>query len=332
MDAAEANRIRRHPQVLEVEQDRILTLQTTQSNPGWGLDRLDQATPPLNNTYVYSTDGAGQTIYILDSGLDLSKAAVAAEFGGRASIIYDVNGGAGYDCLGHGTKVASAAGGNIKGVAKGASLVIAKVTTQCTENFDASTVILALNWLAANAPRGTIANLSLGYYDDSGTCSNFPFLSMSLENAITAAYNAGIILVMAAGNDGCDTASNSFTRLPQAFVVGATDSSRLGYGQDAKASYSRTGLNISTFAPGSAVPLIDQNGSPVTVNGTSFSAPYIAGVFAVACQSVVPYCSSNDTGVLYQALRDTGILGTVTNADGTPLTGATSRFIWKQAW
>lgn len=130
----------------------------------------------------------------------------------------------------------------------------------------------------------------------------------------------------------CDTARNSFTRLPQEFVVGATDSSRLSYGQDAKAYYSRTGTNISTFAPGSAVPLIDQNGSPVTVNGTSFSAPYVAGIFAVACQSVVPYCSSNDTGVLYQALRDTGILGTVTNADGTPLTGATSRFIWKQAW
>lgn len=282
MDAAEADRLRRHPQVLEVEQDRILTAQTTQTNPGWGLDRLDQATPPLNNTYVYSANGAGQTIYILDSGLDVSNAAVAAEFGSRASIIYDVNGGAGYDCEGHGTKVASAAGGNTKGVAKGASLVIAKILTGCTKNFDESTVIMALNWLAANAPRGTIANLSLGYYDLSGTCNGF-FFSMSLENAIIAAYNAGIIVVVAAGNDGCDTARNSFTRLPQEFVAGATDSSRLGYGQDAKASYSRTGLNISTFAPGTNVPLIDQNGLPVTVSGT-------------------------------------------------PLTGATSRFIWKQAW
>ncbi len=118
MDAKEADRLRRHPQVLEVEQDRMLTAQTTQTNPGWGLDRLDQSTTLLNQAYTYSANGAGQTIYILDSGLDLSKAAVAAEFGGRASIIYDVNGGSGADCLGHGTKVASAAAGNSKGVAK----------------------------------------------------------------------------------------------------------------------------------------------------------------------------------------------------------------------
>ncbi len=331
MDAAEADRLRRHSQVLEVAQDRILTVQTTQSNPGWGLDRLDQSIPPLNNTYVYSANGAGQTIYILDSGLDLSKAAVATEFGGRASIIYDVNGGAGYDCLGHGTEVASAAGGNIKGVAKGASLVIAKITDGCTPYSSAATSLMAFNWLAVNAPRGTIVNWSNGFANYLNACSP-PIIDPFLESVIIAAYNAGIIVVVSAGNDGCNTADFTPVRLPQVFVVGATDSSRLVYGQDAKASYSRTGLNISTFAPGTNVPLIDQYGLPVTVSGTSFSAPYLAGIFAVACQAVAPYCSTNDTGVLYQALRDTGILGTVTNPDGTPLTGATSRFIWKQAW
>ncbi len=193
---------------------------------------------------------------------------------------------------------------------------------------------MAFNWLADNTPRGTIVNLSSVSFDGSGNCSGNPFqyLSMTLETAITEAYNKGKIIVVAAGNDGCNTSRDSCTRLTQEFVVGATDSSRLGYGQDAKASYSRTGSNISTFAPGSNVSLLDQNGSPVTVSGTSFSAPYIAGVFAIACQAVVPYCSSTEIGTVYQALRDTGTLGTVTNPNGSTLTGATSRFIWKQAW
>ncbi len=44
-------------------------------------------------TYVYTNTGAGREIYILDSGLDLSNPTVAAQFGGRASVIWDVNRG-----------------------------------------------------------------------------------------------------------------------------------------------------------------------------------------------------------------------------------------------
>jgi len=64
--------------------------------------------------------------------------------------------------------------------------------------------------------------------------------------------------------------------------------------------------------------------------GTSFSAPYVAGIFAVVCEAVGTFCNTTPTANLYQALRDTGTLGTVTNTNGTPLTGATSRFISQQ--
>ncbi|MBS4097104.1 MAG: protease inhibitor I9 family protein [Sulfuricella sp.] len=90
MDAKEADRLSRDKRVLSIEQDRVATTQSTQTAPGWGLDRLDQLTPTTDNTYNYSNTGAGQTIYILDSGLTLSNSAVAAEFGGRASVFYDV--------------------------------------------------------------------------------------------------------------------------------------------------------------------------------------------------------------------------------------------------
>lgn len=278
-------------------------------------------------------------MYVLDTGLDLAIPAVASEFGGRASVIFDVNsGGTGADCNGHGTRVASAIGGASNGVAKGARIVAAKITSACTGNSDTATWALAFNWLAANAPRGTIVNLSseiaarnaLGQYVCVG--SGNPVVSTVVESAIKAAYAAGIIVNVSAGNDSCNTAYYTPTRMVEAFVVGATDSSRLAFGQDAKANYSRTGTNVSTFAPGTSVNLLNWNGQQVTDSGTSFSAPYVAGIFALACQAVAPYCSQANVADIYNNFRNTGTLGTVTESNGSPLIGATSRFISKQSW
>lgn len=336
VDAEEAERLRKHPLVINVEQDRVGVPATTiYVNPGWALDRLDETAPQaLDNLYTYTSDGAGQTIYILDSGLTLSNPTVAAEFGGRASVFWDVNGGAGEDCYGHGTMVASAAAGNHYGVAKGATLKIVKITSGCGDNTttDVSTWILAFDWLAAYAPRGTIANLSYGlvvYQNDQIICGSA--INTALEGSIKKAHDAGIIVVVAAGNDGCNADNYSPTRMPTSFVVGATDSSRLSFNQDAKASYSRYGMNISTFAPGTLVRLMDQTGTQDLVNGTSFAAPYIAGVFAIACQYVAPYCTTASTADMYTGLRNTAT-ATVTNPNGTPLTGSVSRFISKQDW
>jgi hypothetical protein len=342
MDAAEAMRLSQHPAVLRVEQSARVTTAATQLSPGWGLDRLDQTSTVLNQQYVYNSNGAGQTVYVLDSGLDLSNSAVSTEFGGRASIIYDVNGGSGADCFGHGTQVASDIAGRRMGVAKSATLVIAKITSGCTNASDVPTLMLAFNWLAANAPRGTIVNLSYQTGLANGVCVTSTSqgltqgtISQSLEDSITAAYNAGIIVVVSAGNDGnsgCDTAYYSRARQAQAFVVGATGNGKLSSGQDAKAPFSRTGVNISTFAPGVSVNVLNYNGLAGTNSGTSFAAPYIAGIFAAACQYYAPYCSTSDVGSIYQALRDFGSIGTVVNPDGSALTGATSRFISRAAW
>lgn len=115
MTADEALRLSFDERVLNIEQDRI-EIPNLQNNPGWALDRLDEQTPTLDNTYNDTPNtGTGSVIYILDSGLDLGNANVVNEFtspppvGNRASVIWDVNGGTGTDCLGHGTQVASVA-------------------------------------------------------------------------------------------------------------------------------------------------------------------------------------------------------------------------------
>lgn len=330
-DLEEAHRLSQDERVLRVTQDITTVPMITQNNPGWGLDRLDEQTVVLDTTYNYTNTGAGRTIYILDSGLTLSNTTVAAEFGNRASVIWDVNGGTGSDCLGHGTMVSSAAAGNTKGVAKGSTVVMAKITTGCTGSSAVSTAVTAFNWLTANAPAGTIVNYSHGLSAGLNVC-NVTMFNTDLENAIKAAHNKGIIVVVAAGNDNCNTANYSPTNITESFVVGATNNTLISSGKDAKASFSRTGFNISTFNPGESVLLMDQNGVSVIANGTSFSAPYIAGVFAIACQAAGQTCNTATTAAsLYQALRNEGTLNTVTNTNGTPLTGATSRFI-SQKW
>jgi hypothetical protein len=328
MDEDEAERWRKDDRVEYVEQDMIITSGTTQSNPGWGLDRLDETSVTLDNTYIYTNTGAGRKIYILDSGLDLANSTVAAQFGGRASVIWDINGGVGADCNGHGTQVSSAAAGSTKGIAKEATVIMAKITSGCTGSSSISTSVTAFNWLAANETAGTIANWSQGFNDPG--CAN-PTINTSLENSIIAAHNKGIIVVVAAGNDSCNTANYSPTRISQAFVVGATNNQLISSGKDAKASFSRTGTNISAFAPGESVALLNYNGTSVINSGTSFSSPYIAGIFAVACQAAGTLCNTaTNATTLYDALRNTGVIGTVTNTNGTPLTGATSRFIVQQ--
>ncbi|MBU3647262.1 MAG: hypothetical protein FGM56_04205 [Limnohabitans sp.] len=343
ISSEEAAKLKKDPRVLSVTQDLELTTATNvQVNPGWALDRLDQASNVLNNQYLYNSDGAGRTIFILDSGLNLGNYAVASEFGGRASILYDFNGGNGYDCLGHGTQVASAAAGNTYGVAKGATIITVKITNGCTGNSSTANSITAFNWLAANAPRGTIVNWSQGFeYRDAQNkyyCSSA--IIPELENAIRAAYNAGIIVVVAAGNDACNTGNYSPTRIPEAFVVGATSAARLQFNQDARAIWSslnggsRYGSNISVFAPGDSVATMNYTGATKIDSGTSFAAPYISGVFAVGCQAAGTLCNTmSNAGAAYTALRNLGINNTVKNADGTMLpAGTPSRFISRSVW
>jgi hypothetical protein len=271
MSAEEVNRLEQDPRVLRITQS-LITTAATQNDPGWALDRLDEATPFLDNSYNYSPyDGSGRTIWVLDTGLS-NHPKVLNEFAGRATWL-DVYGGDGVDLNGHGTWVAAAAAGNSYGVAKAAHVISVKITLGSSTESATGVESLVIDWLAVNAPAGTIVNWSRGIRDETHNCSGNPSgqIDLALEAAIKAAHDAGIIVVVAAHNDGCNTADFSPTRIPEAFVVGATT----------------------------------KNGIP---QGTSIATAYFSGLFATACHFVAPICDEVDSAApLYQAMRDSDI-------------------------
>jgi aqualysin 1 len=81
MSEADAIALSADPRVAFVEQDGIVRLSANQSGATWGLDRIDQASLPLNGNYSTANDGAGVTAYIVDTGINPAH----NDFGGRVT-------------------------------------------------------------------------------------------------------------------------------------------------------------------------------------------------------------------------------------------------------
>jgi subtilisin family serine protease len=123
---AAARRLAADPAVAYGQQNAIYSINATQAPaPSWGLDRIDQRTLPLSNSYSYVSAGSGVKAYIIDTGIRTSH----TDFGGRASVGFDAIGDGfnGQDCNGHGTHVAGTVGGSTYGVAKAVSLISVRV-------------------------------------------------------------------------------------------------------------------------------------------------------------------------------------------------------------
>lgn len=250
-----------------IEEDApVRLMQTTQSGPTWALDRIDQRALPLSGSFSYTNGGLGSTIYIVDSGI-----ADNDDFGERVSSVgfTSISDGLGFrDCNGHGTHVASLAAGRTYGVAKNSTLVSARVF-DCTGSTYTSDVISALNWILGgsntNSKVRAVVNMSLG-----GNAS------ASLDAAVASVVDAGIPVVVAAGNDNLNSCNYSPSREPKAITVGATASN------DSKAWFSNWGTCIDVNAPGVSILGADTPTatSTTTKSGTSMSAPLVAGAIA----------------------------------------------------
>lgn len=206
------------------------------------------------------------------------------------------------DNAGHGTHVAGTIGGKTYGVAKAATLVSVKVLDN--EETDGSIVLQGLQWAIRDiVDKGrlgkSVINMSLGK-DKKIIChsplspltsvllkwsftSNVLFLFLggnrlyALNALVRTAYDAGIPVVAAAGNDDTLASQSSPGSQPNAITVGAIDENW------EEAWFSNYGRTVDILAPGvnilSAWRQVNATGpNTVTLNGTSMAAPHITGL------------------------------------------------------
>lgn len=261
MDAATVATLRASPFVSYIEQDSVVTKSGDQPNPIWGLDRIDERDLPDDNNYHYDTEGSGVTVYVIDTGIRSTHNQLAGRVAGGQSFIA----GGPEDCDGHGTHVAGTVAATTYGVAKGADVYGIRVL-DCNGNGTTSGVIAGINWVAANHSGPSVANLSLG-----GGASN------TLDNAITALFNDGVLPVVAAGNETANACNASPARAARAVTVASSTAG------DDRSWFSNYGPCVDLYAPGSSILSlgISSDNATVTYSGTSMASPHVAGVAAL---------------------------------------------------
>jgi subtilisin family serine protease len=288
-DAAVAA-LARNPQIARIERDAVVRGTDVQVSPTWGLDRIDQHALPLDRSYGYTNDGAGVSVYIIDSGIRTTH----REFSGRATgaftAISDGRGAA--DCNGHGTHVSGTVGGVTYGVAKAVTLFAVRVL-DCAGNGTTSGLIAGIDWVTQNRRLPAVANLSLATAK-----------SATVNAAVQGSIDAGVVYAVAAGNNGGDACDYSPSSVSTVLTVGASGNN------DAVQGFSNVGPCVDLFAPGQAIrsAYFVSDTSSVINAGTSMASPHVAGVAAL-------YLSANPAATPAQvvsAITSTATSGVLT--------------------
>ena len=271
--------------------------------------------------YNAGATGRGIKIGVVDSGVNPSL----DEFAGRIDPASgDVAGTRGVsDDDGHGTAVTAVAaaarnGSNTMGVAFDATIVSERADSpgSCAQSAGCQFYepAIAAGIDAARSAGAKVINLSLGGSSPGST----------LLAAMQRAVNAGIVIVISAGNDGTDPIkganSDPFALIPaqnfpgSVIIAGSIGGPAAGGGTDIKtisdfsnragsgAPYYLTALGYRDRAP-------DNTGSQFYWSGTSFSAPTISGAVALMAQAFPNLTGKQIVSILFQTADDLGATG-----------------------
>jgi subtilisin len=274
-EAAIAN-LQRRPDVAYIEDDvRMSIVQTSDQTIAWGVDRIDADQVWGSNT------GAGVNVAIIDTGIDYDHPDLQANVRGGvyfAGWIFDeifgkdgsTNPADWNDGHGHGTHCAGivAALNNdmgVVGVAPNANLYGVKVLGDDGSGYT-SDIIQGIQWCVNH----NIAVASMSFGATAGTAS--------FQSACQAAYNAGVFLVAAAGNDygGPVIYPAAYSSVLAVSAVGQNPD-----GSIYLAGFSNVGPQIELAAPGVSIYSTFKDGGYQTWSGTSMACPHVAGTAAL---------------------------------------------------
>lgn len=210
----------------------------------------------------------------------------------------------GTDRDGHGTHVAGIAaarddGRGVVGVAPGARLWAVKVI-ESTRGGSLADVIAGVDEVARRADTIEVANISLVADGRSA----------SMDAAIEGATSAGVVVVVAGGNDARSVSGTTPANSPDAITVtavtdldgraGARRSGSCHGRDDTFATYSNHGGDIA--APGSCILSTALGGGYATKSGTSMAAPHVAGAAGLRIAQRGLASSASRSGTVLQDL------------------------------
>lgn len=254
--------------------------------------------------------GAGVTVAVVDTGIDLSHPDLAANIVANKSCVTGRKNG--NDDNGHGSHVAGTIAAldnaiGVVGMAPQAKLAAVKVlNSQGSGSW--SSVICGIDWAVANrAAYGIkVINMSLGGGGSSDNdCGNTN--GDALHRAICRARDAGITVVVAAGNENANTAVSTPAAYDDAVItvsaLADSDGSAGGLGaatsygpDDTFATFSNYGDEVDLGAPGVSIRSTWKGGGYNTISGTSMATPHVAGAAAL-------YLAANP-GATWTQVRD----------------------------
>ncbi|MFH8984511.1 type VII secretion-associated serine protease mycosin [Streptomyces varsoviensis] len=252
----------------------------------WSLQRvlLDQLWQDTKGTITTGKDkGKPIRVAVIDTGVDIKNPQLKDAVDAKSGVDLlpkpkDENkeappGGPTTDVVGHGTKVAGiiaarkAPGTGFVGIAPEATIIPIR---QNDEKGTGNTTTMATGIEKAVAAGAAVINIS----QDTAT----PLKADSaLERAVEKAIAANVVVVASAGNDGLDGKVKQTypAAYPGVLAVGASDRN------NERAAFSQSGDFVGVAAPGVEMVSTVPKGGQCVDNGTSFSAPYVAGVAAL---------------------------------------------------
>lgn len=148
------------------------------------------------------------------------------------------------------------------------------------------------------------------------------------------------MVFVSAGNAGCLVDDINWKSIPEAFAVGGLQYYPFHYlapdDEDRVWINSNYGETIDSWAPAEFIQMLSDDDigycDPTNCgrSGTSYAAPMLAGIAAIACEAYSPDCSTIDVLDLYDAFKASGN-STVLKQNGDPLpTGHPDIVIWQQ--